>query len=175
MRPPEGERLDEALDMWHSDSWDCPGGKPRVSDEQLSHGLAVMADWFREEFALPKAKVANRPATKADKGSQHRGRRLVERRSGGVCEIQVEGVCVGPATDWCHRRARSQGGTWSPQNGLHGCHECHMWTHAHPSTARVNGWACKSYDPIDTGVLRRGEWVVLDEEGGFERCPRKVA
>jgi len=43
--------------------------------------------------------------------------------------------------------------------------------HIHPATARTYGWMCKSYDPIDTGVLVRGEWVVLDDDGGLTRCP----
>lgn len=182
MKLPKGDRLDDAVDMWHSDSWDCPGGKPQVSVEQLAHGLVVLERWFRDELfprrlpSVPKEyrKPPQKPA-KVDRGSQSQGRLLVGQRSGGQCEIQVTSVCTGQATDWCHRRARSQGGTWSPQNGLHGCRECHAWTHAHPSIARVNGWVCKSYDPIDTGVRRRGVWVVLDEEGGFELCPRRVA
>ncbi len=178
MRLSEGDELDDALELFHNHSW--VEHKPQISAVQMAELIPVLAPLFqrsrpRVRQDKPKQMVANRPKAKVDRGSESRGRRLVGVRSGGLCEIEVDGVCTGRATDWCHRHARSQGGTWSPQNGLHGCHECHMWTHAHPSKARVNGWVCKSYDPIDTGVLRRGVWVVLDEEGGFELCPRKVA
>jgi hypothetical protein len=183
VKTPEGDRLQDAVDMWHDDSWHCPGGKLHASTEQIEHVLKLLRQWYHDEFfprklpSVPKEyrKPRQRTAVKEPEDSQHRGRRLVGKRSDGECEIQVYAVCTGRATDWCHRRARSQGGTWSPQNGLHGCHECHMWAHAHPSKARAMGWICKSYDPIDTGVLRRGVWVVLDEEGGFELCPRRVA
>lgn len=176
MKLAEGEVLDDALELFHNHAW--VEQKPELSAVQLAELIPVLAPLFqqaRPKVQAAKQKVPARAKPKVDKGSQSRGRTLLTARSGGVCEIQVYAVCTERATDWCHRRARSQGGTWSPQNGLHGCHECHMWAHAHPSKARTMGWICKSYDPIDTGVLRRGQWVVLDEQGGFETCPRKVA
>lgn len=54
MRPPEGARLDDAIDLFHNDSWSCPGGKPELSTEQAAHLLIVWESWFREEFTPPR-------------------------------------------------------------------------------------------------------------------------
>jgi hypothetical protein len=178
VRLADDDQIDEAQQAILNHRW--VEHQPVLTSGQLAELLPLLEPVLRAKRRLPSVpkeyrKPRQKTAVKEPEDSQHRGRRLVGKRSGGLCEIQVDKVCTGRATDWCHRRGRAQGGTWSPQNGLHGCHECHMWTHAHPSTSRVNGWICKSYDPIDTGVLRRGVWVVLDEEGGFELCPRRVA
>lgn len=99
--------------------------------------------------------------------AERRARKLVRKRSQGWCEIQVPGLCMTLATDWSHRIREGQGGPWSPVNGLHACRPCHSWTHSNPAASRVKGWALKSYDPLDAAVCRRGEWVVLAEDGSF--------
>ncbi len=60
-----------------------------------------------------------RPATPS--ADEQQARRLVSERSGGVCE----GCGQARATDWHHRLARSQGGKWAAENGLHLCRQCH--------------------------------------------------
>lgn len=166
MRLPDGERFDDALDLVHDHRWRAY--KPQLGEDQLAELLVVLEPWFREEFARSRSRVPNRKPAKVDKGSQQRGRRLVGIRSAGMCEIQVTGVCTGRGAEWCHRRARSQGGTWSPANGLRGCRECHAWTHANPHAAQQNGWAVPSFgEPAERPVLRMGEWVVLDDDGCF--------
>jgi hypothetical protein len=355
VKPPEGARLDNALDMWHSDSWDCPGGKPEVSAEQLAYGLAVLEPWFREEFASEKVRTTSQsvirqlcpgeavPMTaprryRASKGYirlrwkvgvrsyvetyEHRvldgrvttaehvhhknrdktdnrpenlehltadehaaehgqealarrrvivamyergqsiptiskvigmdtgaisrhlaaaqvvtrtksdycnsldsqtvaeayasgigikalarryrvdvkrirtaieaegvalrqpgrpsstvtgeaaGRRKIRSRSGGMCEVQIVGVCLGRAHSAHHRKNRSQGGTWSPLNLLDTCGDgtrgCHGYITEHPTLAVENGWTVRgAADPAAVPVLRRGVWVRLDDEGGW--------
>lgn len=167
--PPSGERLDDALELWHSDSWDCSGGKPPVSAEQLAHGLMVLERWFREEFTPKRQRVPAAHKPKTDKGSQHEGRTRVYARSGRVCEIQVEEVCTGRAAQWHHRKDRQQGGTWRASNGLDACAPCHRFvTEDRSEKTKGPGWVVEPWrDPLEVPVLRRGEWVLLDDEGGF--------
>lgn len=95
------------------------------------------------------------------------GKDKVKRRSGGTCEIWMCGGA--PATDWSHRVRRSQGGSWSPVNGLHACRFCHSIITHDEKVGLPKGWCLKSYqDPATTPVYRRGEWVLLDTEGGWE-------
>lgn len=56
MRPPDGDRLDDAVDMFHDAPWSCPGGKPQVSTEQLAYWLMALEPWFRNEYFTPKRK-----------------------------------------------------------------------------------------------------------------------
>ena len=171
MKLPEGERLDAALDLFHDDSW-AGVNKPDLHVEQLAHLLVVLEPWFRAEFApgrrdRPKQKVQTRSAPKVDKGSQSQGRTLVYARSGRVCEVQTE-VCTGRGQEWQHRKNRSQQGTWHASNGLDACSACHAWIHANPHAAQQNGWTVPSFaDPAERPVLRRGVWVLLDNEGGM--------
>jgi hypothetical protein len=86
-------------------------------------------------------------------------------RSGGVCEIQISGVCLGRAKDFCHRVREGQGGPWLVVNGLHGCRACHEWTHRNPAASRVKRWALKTFDDLGKPVEYRGAWVLLSEDG----------
>ena len=166
MRPPEGARLDVAVDLFHDHAWRGP--KPVLSVEQIAELLPVWAGWFREEFAptrrveRPKQKVQNRTTPKVGKGSQSQGRTLVAARSGGLCEI----CALAPAREWHHRKNRSQGGTWAASNGMHLCTADHAWITEHPEQAAANGWTVKSFhDPAATTLLRRGKWVQLHDDG----------
>lgn len=116
---------------------------------------------------MKRKKALNARSIKASTKSpeERRARKLVRRRSSGLCEIQIEDVCTGRATDWCHRIREGQGGPWSPTNGLHGCRACHTWTHLNPAAARVKRWALKTYDSLTLPVEVRGTWVVLGEDG----------
>lgn len=48
-------------------------------------------------------------------------RRLVRARSGGWCEPRLADFCLGRAMSFHHRLRRSQGGPWTPSNGLDVC------------------------------------------------------
>lgn len=95
-------------------------------------------------------------------------RKLVAERSGGVCE-----VCGAMrATNFQHRKNRSQGGRWSASNGLHVCGSGttgdHGRIHHSPSEAYSFGWSVKSWqDPAETPVRTAYGWVLLDDEGSW--------
>lgn len=92
-------------------------------------------------------------------------RRAVYTRSGGVCE-----ACLSRrATEWHHRKNRSQGGPWSPENGLHLCSACHAWITAHPEAAVAVGWAVRGHaDPAQVPVYLGGRrQVLLTVEGTY--------
>lgn len=102
--------------------------------------------------------------------NEKQARSLVYARSGGICE-----ACGSArATDYAHRKARSQGGEWSPVNALHVCHVDHMIQHANPNMAAANGWMVRSWaDPaIIPARLARG-LVFLNEDGTV--TPERVA
>lgn len=65
----------------------------------------------------------------------------VRARSGGRCEIRIEGVCDGPSCDVHEILARSQGGSiTNVDNCLDSCRSCHDWVGAHSNTARELGF-----------------------------------
>jgi hypothetical protein len=95
---------------------------------------------------------------------EKRGKRLVKKRSGGLCEVCGERR----AAEWQHRKRRTQGGTWCPSNGLHCCVSCHSWITGNGLAARPGGWNLWRRDvPADEPVLRRGSWVRLTPDGGL--------
>jgi hypothetical protein len=113
----------------------------------------------------PKYDPAEAPARKAVYG-----------RSEGWCEIRIPGVCTGRGEEWHHRRFRSQGGPWSPSNGLHGCRACHADITDTRPEHDVNGWWVKRHEAwADKAVLYRGQWVLLDDDGGYEPHLHKEA
>jgi hypothetical protein len=92
-------------------------------------------------------------------------RSIMAARSGGVCE----GCRRAAATDWSHRKPRSQGGPWCPSNGLHLCRDCHAWIHHNPIEAYSVGWGLRSTtDPATTpALLAVHGWVLLTTDGNF--------
>lgn len=93
-------------------------------------------------------------------------REIVYERSQGVCEICGRQR----ATDASHRKARSQGGLWSPANILSLCHGDHMWLHRHPQKAMMLGaFVSRDKEPIEIPVWTRHGQVFLHEDGGMER------
>lgn len=97
-------------------------------------------------------------------------------RSGGVCEMQLVG-CQTAAVDPCHRIKRGMGGRRGAakqqsdrlSNLVHGCRMCHDWCHARPDEAYDLGLMLREWqDPTVEPVLRRGQWVLLDDNGGWE-------
>ncbi|MEU5155613.1 HNH endonuclease [Glycomyces sp. NPDC021274] len=105
--------------------------------------------------------------------NERKARQLVRERSGGICE-----VCgLRRATNFQHRKNRSQGGRWTASNGLDVCGtgttECHGDIHSNPTKAYEAGWSVKSWDDETTAPVRtwRG-LVLLDDEGGWKAATR---
>jgi 5-methylcytosine-specific restriction endonuclease McrA len=179
MRPPEGDRLDDAVDMWHSDSWDCPGGKPQVSVEQLAHGLVVLERWFRDEFnprkpvTVPKEYRKPRPKAVRVAGELSSSkipaliRRDVLKRDEFQCQRCGRSI-YGIRAAIQHRRPRQMGGS----NLLHtmanlvllcGFTEdpgtCTRWVEIeHREAAYAEGWLVPmGYAPEEWRVRRFGK------------------
>lgn len=94
-------------------------------------------------------------------------RKLVEERSGGICECG----CGRAATDHHHRRLRGRPGpgeTHGPANDAHLSHECHMRFHNEGQAwAKVHGFIVASgADPQLVNVTRMdGREERFDAEG----------
>lgn len=93
-------------------------------------------------------------------------RETLTRRSGGVCEI----CGSARATNWHHRKNRSQGGKDTIANALHLCGSgttgCHGRVTENPAEAYKHGWSVRSgFDPAETPVYRLRSWVVLNDNG----------
>lgn len=104
--------------------------------------------------------------------SKRRARQRVFDRASEVqfpaCEVMVPSVCSYEATHWHHRKLRSQGGGDEASNGLSACHLCHNYLHKHTGEAYEKGWLVRAWaNPLDAPLCRRGEWVILDNEGGY--------
>ena len=88
-------------------------------------------------------------------------------RSGGVCEI----CWWNRATNWHHRKNRSQLGGNELSNAMHLCGSgttgCHGMVTENPALAYENGWSVRSgHDPAAIPVLRFGsDWVLLADDG----------
>jgi 5-methylcytosine-specific restriction protein A len=96
----------------------------------------------------------------------------IRSRAQAICERcgQYSSDCVAH-----HRRPRSMGGsrrdgTNAVSNGLWLCSMCHNFVESHRSLAYENGWLVKqSADPALIPVLRRGVFVLLQDDGSFIR------
>lgn len=101
-------------------------------------------------------------------GFPKRVRDVIRERSEGVCEVCGQT----PAVQQHHRRPRAAGGTSRPEsnqpsNGLDVCVRCHHQIESHRTDALTMGWLVRQTDsPTLRRVLRRGEWVWLDDHGG---------
>ena len=121
--------------------------------------------------ALTAARRPRTPGPSLTDAGETLARLHVTRRSQGGCESG----CGRPASDWSHRRARSQGGLWMASNGIALCRACHAWAHANPALARLAGWHVPSWADPDTEPawlaparpdLRPG-WYQLTPDGGY--------
>lgn len=101
------------------------------------------------------------------------GTGIVRARAGGLCEAGVPDVCTVRAGDYVgqfsHRRARKQGGSWAPSNGVRCCPHCHHHVETHWEWAVTAGLRVPSYaDPAVTPVYLRlqpwwhGWWLLVD-------------
>ena len=72
-----------------------------------------------------------------------------------------------------HRRPRGMGGskasdTNGAANALVVCPDCHRWIESWRVEARSQGWLVGQHRrPADCVVWRRGQWVQLDDQGGW--------
>lgn len=76
------------------------------------------------------------------------------------------------ATNFQHRKNRSQGGEWSASNGLDVCGQgnatgCHGFIHQNPNHADALGYYVRrGEDPATTPVkLFAHGWALLDDDG----------
>lgn len=136
----------------------------------------------------PLARTVRLQARPADPVTR-RTRRLVWRRSGGLCEIRISEACQrregrlrGVSWQYSHRVRRRVSPTHGPAGGLAGCPDCHRWweelqssrgTDSRRRTAEACGWliraeSVQARDPASVPVLIDGRWWLLDEDGGRE-------
>ena len=87
-------------------------------------------------------------------------------RSGGHCEICHTAV----ATNWHHRKNRSQGGDNSLSNAMHLCGSgstgCHGRVTENPAEAYEFGWSVRSgFVPAEVPVWLGWRWMLLADDG----------
>jgi hypothetical protein len=92
-------------------------------------------------------------------------RRLVRERSGGVCEI----CSAARATDWHHRRNRSQGGKWTAANGMDLCRSCHRGITDTREEFYTVGWLVRSWEDEQAKPVSLAAFglVLLGNDGGW--------
>lgn len=93
-------------------------------------------------------------------------RALVYERSNHVCEVCGQGR----GSEVHHRKNRSQGGLWTPDNALHVCIWDHRWITVNPAGAREQGWSVRRNDDPATTPVRHA-WhglVLLTPDGSVE-------
>lgn len=108
---------------------------------------------------------------------ESKAKRLAKKRSGGLCEVCIPGVCLLRGTDFHHRLFQSQGGKWDIVDGLFVCRSCHMAitnTNGRRGEYEAKGWIVPSHgDPATTEVLmwhdERQGWFLLREDGTAEQ------
>lgn len=109
--------------------------------------------------------VGQRPP-KQPKKIPVKNRRIVEQRSGGVCESCGDR----PASDVHHRQYLSRGGSHDVHNLIHLCgvgntSGCHG--RAHKDGEREGLAIGRGYRSELMPVLYRDVWVLLDDDGGM--------
>lgn len=105
--------------------------------------------------------------------NEKKARALLYARSNRACEMCDRAR----ATEAHHRKNRSQGGRWSPENLLHLCGSCHRQVTVNPALACERGWSVRSHqDPaeVPAWVAGRG-WTRLTADGGYQSTDRSAA
>jgi hypothetical protein len=106
-------------------------------------------------------------------------RAALARRSGGVCEMALDG-CQGRAVDPCHRVGTGMGGAHGeavalsdrPSNTTFCCRACHDWQHQNVAMAKAHGLILnRGADPEHEPVLLRYGVVLLADDGTWTLCP----
>jgi hypothetical protein len=144
---------------------DLPRNNPLVRKTPMPRGDAQL----RRTAMKP-----HRPTVTSD---ERTARQLLRARSLGLCEIRLDDICTGRATDWSHRESKGVGGKWRAANGLDACRQCHRHITEHPALAYEHGWFVRSHqDPADVLVLIHNattghDWVLLDDNGDLAFAP----
>lgn len=119
------------------------------------------------------ARKAPKPAVTPKVRSQ------IRRRSGGLCELWMHGICAEVATEASHRIKRGSGGRHgeaAERNGrasnvTYSCSPCHAEAHRRPELARHWGWMLlENADPPTSPALIRGQWSLLSDDGEVTPC-----
>ena len=147
-------------------------GKPLQRRTPLAGNPDTHREWVRRSQDTARAKAQQTPQRPSAQPGESRARRLVRKRSGGLCEIRLDGRCTWWATEWSHRIRHSQGGPWTPSNGLAACHWCHLAitnTNGHRAEYRALGLVLDRDDnpAAEPAVCIHGP-VLLDDEGGWQ-------
>ena len=98
--------------------------------------------------------------------TEAKARLLVYGRSNGVCERcdRARGQ------EWQHRKNRSQGGLWTPENGLHLCSPCHRYVTVNPAESKIHGWTVpRDEEPLAVSVslARFARRMFLTPDGDY--------
>lgn len=130
------------------------------------------------------ARTAMKPGRPKVTADERIAKRLVHARSDGWCEIRIDGICFGRATDWHHRKNRSQGGLWLASDGLRLCRNCHhavTATNGHRTEYEANGWIVpRNADPAKIPVLMHHhtlghDYLLLHDDGTVTLAPFPAA
>lgn len=109
--------------------------------------------------ALKRSAIAKGATAEAKDLTQ--SRKVVNLRSGGVCELRLSG-CARVASSVHHRKRRSQGNDHRAVNLLHLCVYCDHAVHASPARAYANGWMVRSFElPENIPVVLEDGTVLL--------------
>lgn len=112
----------------------------------------------RDPLVTPHPKPAPRPKAATRQRKKWTGGQIVRAevasRSGGLCEIGLEGICRVKADCFHHRLMRSQGGADTAENLLHLCNPgCHAYVHVNPEESYERGWLLRSTDDLTPYVI----------------------
>lgn len=137
-----------------------PGTKP------LQRKTALQSTSTLRRSSPPK------PTSHPPQPGEEAAKATVRKRSGGVCEIQLPGKCLGRAKDFHHRqnRGRDKVGKWVASNGLDVCRVCHdavTNTNGRRAEYVQKGWIVpRRKDPALAPVLVWPMGVVLLRDDG---------
>lgn len=188
MRLPEGQRLDDALDLLYDHRW--VENKPDVSDTQLAELMLALWPWFAAELDPKRASRARVIPVRVKSGSLLESssshipmaiRQAALRRDGHSCQRcgrSIYGIRYGLQ----HRRPRQMGGSkrlhtmanlvvlcgWTVDAGT-----CTAWVELEDRQgAQRDGWLVPlGADPEDWPVLRFGKSWMQPGDGWSESLP----
>lgn len=84
-------------------------------------------------------------------------RRIVRDRANGLCER-----CGKAGTTIHHRKKRSQGGPWTPENCVALCGDgtrgCHGWVEHNPTAAHAEGFHVRPWEDENVRQILHREW-----------------
>jgi hypothetical protein len=108
----------------------------------LKRGKGLARTQWKRKPVLPdkdRTVAARKPRKRAPDPITPAVTAALYERSGGHCEVRVEGVCTGWGTHRHHRLLRRHG-DHTLANLLHVCTPCHDWVHGHPKASYAKGW-----------------------------------